>query len=92
MTTSCYSLPLVATHCHSLYHSLSLIVRLVVTLYTTRSQSLSLLVPLVVTRFHLLSHDLPFVCPFINDRSGPLYLLFKKFNTVCGGDKELLSR
>ena len=45
------------TRCHSLYHSLSLVVPLVVTHCTTRCHSLSFVVPLTVIR----CHSLPFV-------------------------------
>ena len=45
------------TRCHSLYHSLSLVVPLVVTRCTTRCHFLSFVVPLTVIR----CHSLPFV-------------------------------
>ena len=52
-----YALLFVATRCHLLYHSSSL----VVTLCTTRCHSLSFVLPLVVIR----CHSLPFVVPFV---------------------------
>ena len=50
----CYSLSFVVIRCHLLYHSLSLVVSLVVIRYTTR---LLFVVPRVVIRCHSLSFD-----------------------------------
>ena len=51
------------TRCHSLYHSLSLVL--------IRCHSLSFVVTRCTTRFHSLSLDVLLVCLFINDRCFP---------------------
>ena len=57
MVTRCHLFSFVVT----CFHSLSLVVPLVVTCCTTRCHSLSFVVPHVVIRCHLLYHSLSFV-------------------------------
>ena len=59
--THCHLLSLVATRCTTRCHSLSLVVPLAVTRYTTFCHSLSLAVTSCTTRCHSLYHSLSFV-------------------------------
>ena len=63
MVTRCHSLSLIVIRCHSLYHSLSLVVPLAV----IRCHSLSFVVTRCTTRCHSLSLDVLLDCLFIND-------------------------
>ena len=77
MITCCHSLSLVVfvvscctTRCHSLYHSLSLVVPIAVTRCTTRCHSM----------YHSLSLDVSLVCLFINNNQ--ISLLCKNFHKL----------
>ena len=71
ITTRFHSLSFVVTRCHLLYDSLSLVVRLIDTGYTTCCyslyHSLSSVVARCTARCHSLSLDVSLVCLFIDD-------------------------
>ena len=83
-----------ATHCHSLYHSLSFVVTrchslsLVVTrchslpLVVLRCHSLSLVVPLVVTCCTICCHSLSFIVPLVVIRCHSMYQSFVFLQTI----------
>ena len=76
-----HSLALVVIRCTTRFHSLSLVVPLVV----IHCNTLSFVATLCTIRCHSLSHDVPLICLFINDLCQLVNILQKTEFWICKG-------